>query len=168
MSRPPSSPPPGDDRNESRDQRLDRNWNELLQELRVTQTGVQILAGFLLTLPFQTRFAGLSTFERTLYLATALTSCIATILLVAPVAVHRALFRRHEKDRLVDAADRLARAGLVCLGLAVTGVVALIFSVVIGPWAALVAGVALLTLIIIFWWVIPRRLRALVPPAAGP
>ena len=68
---------------------------------------MQILAGFLLTLPFQARFGGLSTSERTLYLVTAFISCVATILLVAPVAVHRALFRRHEKDRLVDAADRL-------------------------------------------------------------
>ena len=59
-------------------------------------------------------------------------SCVATILLVAPVAVHRALFRRHEKDRLVDAADRLARAGLAALGLSLTGVVTLVFSVVAG------------------------------------
>src|SRR4051812_35091858 len=114
----PTDPgPPRDGRNETRDQRLDRNWNELLQELRVTQTGVQILAGFLLTLPFQARFAGLPSFERWVYLATVLVTCFATILLIAPVAVHRALFRRHEKDRLVDAADRLARAGLGALGL---------------------------------------------------
>jgi len=157
--------PPGDDRDESRDQRLDRNWNELLQELRVTQTGVQILAGFLLTLPFQTRFSQLSTFEETLYLVTAFVSCVATILLVAPVAVHRALFRRHEKDRLVDAADRLARAGLVCLGLAVTGVVTLVFSVVLGQWQALPAGASLLTLIIVFWC---DPAPAPGPRAAGP
>jgi O-antigen/teichoic acid export membrane protein len=156
--------PYDDERHESRNQRLDRNWNELLQELRVTQTGVQILAGFLLTLPFQARFAGLATFERWLYLVTVLVSCFATILLIAPVAVHRALFRRHEKDRLVDAADRLARAGLAALGLAVTGVVMLVFTVVLGRWQGLVAGAALLVSIIVFWLVIPRRLRERTPP----
>ncbi|GAA4345744.1 DUF6328 family protein [Angustibacter luteus] len=154
-----------DDRHESRDQRLDRNWTELLQELRVTQTGVQILAGFLLTLPFQARFAGLPPFERGIYLVTVLLSCVATILLVAPVAVHRALFRRHEKDRLVDAADRLARAGLGALGLSLTGVVTLVFSVVLGRWEGIVAGSALLVAIVAFWVVIPLRLRRVLPPA---
>jgi hypothetical protein len=95
-----------DDREESHDQRMDRNWNELLQELRVSQTGVQILAGFLLTLPFQQRFEGLRAPERTLYLCTVVVACASTLLLVTPVVLHRALFRRHAKDTLVHAADR--------------------------------------------------------------
>ncbi|WP_426561714.1 DUF6328 family protein [Angustibacter sp. McL0619] len=160
--------PYDDQRHETRNQRLDRNWNELLQELRVTQTGVQILAGFLLTLPFQIRFAGLGSYERWLYLATVLVSCFATILLIAPVAVHRALFRRHEKDRLVEAGDVLARAGLTALGLAVTGVVMLVFTVVLGRWQGVVAAGALLCSIVVFWWVIPRRLRQRTPAAPEP
>jgi O-antigen/teichoic acid export membrane protein len=160
--------PYDDERNETRNQRLDRNWIELLQELRVTQTGVQILAGFLLTLPFQARFAGLGTFERWIYLGTVLVSCFATILLVAPVAVHRALFRRHEKDRIVEAGDRLARAGIAALGLSVTGVVTLVFSVVLGRWQGLVAGAALLCSVFVFWLLIPRRLRERTPPAPVP
>ena len=156
---------PDDGRSETHNERADRNWNELLQELRVTQTGVQILAGFLLTLPFQARFGGLSSFERGIYLVTVVLSCVATILLVAPVAVHRALFRRHEKDRLVDAADRLARAGLAALGLSLTGVVALVFSVVLGRAEGIIAGSALLVAVVVFWVVIPLRLRSALPPA---
>jgi hypothetical protein len=147
-----------DDRNESRDERLDRNWNELLQELRVSQTGVQILAGFLLTLPFQSRFAGLETPERVLYLVTVVIACTATILLVTPVAIHRTLFRRHAKDRLVQAADRLARAGLAALGLAVSGVVALVFTVVVGRWAGAAAAASALAALATFWWLLPRRM----------
>src|SRR3954470_16146776 len=133
-------PTSGGGRNETREERLDRNWNELLQELRVTQTGVQLLAGFLLTLPFQQRFAELRDFERRVYLCTVLLACLATILLVAPVAVHRALFQRHQKDALVHTADWLARCGLGALGLTLTGVVALVFSVVVNRPAGLVAG----------------------------
>ncbi|GAB3591356.1 DUF6328 family protein [Angustibacter peucedani] len=151
--------PPGDDRGESRDQKLDRNWMELLQELRVSQTGVQILAGFLLTLPFQARFAGIGGYERALYLVTVVVACTATVLLITPVAIHRALFRRHEKDRLVEAGDRLARAGLAALGLAVSGVVALVFTVVVGDVPGAIAGLVLLTAITTFWWFVPRRLR---------
>ncbi len=150
---------PAGGRDETPDERLDRNWMELLQELRVSQTGVQILAGFLLTLPFQTRFAGLSSAERALYLLTVVVACVATILLITPVAIHRALFRQHRKARIVAAADRLARAGLVALGLTVSGVVALVFTVVLGGWAGAVAGTVLLVGIASSWWVVPRRLR---------
>jgi hypothetical protein len=149
-----------DDRNESHDQRMDRNWNELLQELRVSQTGVQILAGFLLTLPFQQRFQGLGAPERTLYLCTVVVACVATLLLVTPVVLHRALFRRPAKDTLVRAADRLARAGLVALGLTVSGVVTLVFAIVVGRWAGAAAGVAMLLALGSSWWLLPSRLRA--------
>lgn len=150
---------PRDGRDETRDERLDRNWGELLQELRVSQMGVQILAGFLLTLPFQQRFAGLSGYERGLYLVTVLVACVATMLLIAPVAIHRALFRRHQKGRVVAAADVLARAGLATLGLAVTGVVTLVFTVVLGDGEGVVVGALLLLAIATFWWFVPHRLR---------
>jgi len=146
-------------RNETPTERLDRHWNELLQELRVSQTGVQVLSGFLLTLPFQNRFAGLDGYERTLYLVTVLLACAATLTLIAPVAVHRALFHRHEKDRLVAASHRLARTGLAALGATVCGVIALVFTVVLGRWQGVALGLALLVLLVLLWGVIPLRLR---------
>ena len=152
--------PRGDDRTESHDERMDRNWSELLQELRVSQTGVQILAGFLLTLPFQQRFDDLGTPERTLYLVTVVVACVSTLLLVTPVVLHRALFRRHAKDTLVRAADRLARAGLMALGVTVSGVVTLVFAVVLGGWGGAVAGALLLLALGASWWLLPSRLRA--------
>src|SRR5436305_7711810 len=93
-------------RSETETQRLDRNWNSLLQELRVVQTGVQLLTGFLLTLPFQQRFNVLDPPMRNLYLATVGCSVGATVLLVAPVGMHRLLFRRHRLQVLVSAAHR--------------------------------------------------------------
>ena len=105
----------GDARHETETERLDRNWNELLQELRVTQTGVQILAGFLLTLPFQQRFADLD--ERSAdRIPRGLASSVRRHgLLVAPVSAHRVLFRRRAKRELVRFADKAAQAGLVAL-----------------------------------------------------
>src|ERR1700733_6234867 len=103
-------------RSETEAQRLDRNWLSLLQELRVVQTGVQLLTGFLLTLPFQARFDVLSTTMRVIFLATVGCSIAATVLLEAPVAIHRLLFRRHRTRFLVSAADRLAFSGLTLIG----------------------------------------------------
>src|SRR3954463_14666690 len=114
-------------RNETETERMDRNWNELLQELRVTQTGVQILTGFLLTLPFQQRFTQLDDFQVTVFCVAVLLSATATALIVAPVSYHRLLFRRRRKALLVRSADRLARAGLAILAAAVSVVVLLVF-----------------------------------------
>ena len=108
-----------DSRDETEDERADRNWAELLQELRVTQMGVQILTGFLLTLPFQERFETLDTVQRNIYLCLVVLSVLATGLLVAPVSLHRMMFRKHLKARLVTSADRLARMGLVVLAVVV-------------------------------------------------
>ncbi|MGV0624090.1 DUF6328 family protein, partial [Mycobacterium kansasii] len=97
-------------RGETEIERLDRNWNSLLQELRVVQTGVQLLTGFLLTLPFQQRFDVLGGPMRIVYLVTVGCSVGATVLLIAPVAIHRLLFRRHRLQALVSAAHRCAYA----------------------------------------------------------
>jgi hypothetical protein len=141
-----------DDRNETDTERLDRKWNDLLQELRVMQTGAQLTAGFLLTLPFQTGFADLDSFQRTLYLVLVILAALTTAVVVAPVAVHRRLSGRHVKERLVMTAHRLVGAGLVCLGLLVTGMVFLIFDVVVDrPFAAVASasvGVVLLALLV--------------------
>lgn len=147
-------------RHETRDERMDRNWDELLQELRVTQTGVQLLSAFLLTLPFQPRFAGLGSAERALYLSVVLVSAAATVLLVAPVAIHRVLFRHHEKDRLVAASHRFAQAGLVALALAISGAVSLVFTVVLGGRAGMAVGTVLVIALTLTWWAVPRRLLA--------
>src|SRR5215213_4013511 len=91
---------------ETERERINRNWDELLQELRVTQTGVQILTGFLLTLPFQQRFALLDDAQQAVYLTTVGFAVLATGLLVAPVSHHRSVFRQHEKDWLITSAHR--------------------------------------------------------------
>ncbi len=112
---------PDDGRHETLAERLDRNWNGLLQELRVLQTGTQLLTGFLLTIAFQPVFAQLATWQVALYLAVVSLAFLSTALVLMPVALHRALFRRHAMDELVAWADRMVRAGLVATGLALTG-----------------------------------------------
>lgn len=156
-----------DSRHESAEERADRNWAELLQELRVTQMGVQILTGFLLTLPFQQRFGELDDTQRTIYLCLVVLSVLATGLLVAPVSLHRLLFRKHLKMRLVTSADRLARVGLVVLALVVAGTVLLIFDVVVGPAAAVIAAVGALVLFALLWVALPLELMRRAGSADG-
>ncbi|RDH79249.1 sodium:proton antiporter [Mycolicibacterium moriokaense] len=146
-------------RDESEAERLDRNWSSLLQELRVTQTGVQLLTGFLLTLPFQARFTQLDTTMRIVYLLTVACSLGATVLLIAPVGMHRVLFRRHRLDAIVSAAHACAIAGLILLGAALSGVGVVIFDTVIGRTWAWVVGGATLTAFTTFWFLIPLPLR---------
>src|ERR687885_946018 len=104
---------------ESEAQRADRNFNDILQELRVTQTGVQILFGFLLTLPLQARFERLDRYEKGLLVVAVLLLAVATAFIIAPVAWHRALFRHRLKTEIVDAGGRFAKAGLTALGLGI-------------------------------------------------
>lgn len=146
-------------RSETETQRLDRNWISLLQELRVVQTGVQLLTGFLLTLPFQQRFDELNATMRVIYLATVGCSVAATVLLEAPVAMHRLLFRRHRTQYLVSAADRFAYAGLLLMGLALTGVTVTIFGAVAGPVAGAIAGGCAAVAQLGFWVLLPLRVR---------
>jgi hypothetical protein len=140
-------------------QRLDRNWNSLLQELRVVQTGVQLLTGFLLTLPFQQRFDILGEHMRMVYLATVGFSVGAVVLLVAPVAIHRLLFRRHRLQVLVSAAHRCALAGIVLLSLAMIGMTAIIFAAVSGRNVGFAAGACALALFTVFWLIVPLFIR---------
>ena len=147
--------PDGGQRDETAFERADRNWDELLQELRVTQTGIQILSGFLLTLPFQQRFTQLDAPLRALFLTAVALATISTCLVVAPVAWHRLAFRQGRKIQLVDAADRLAKVSLVFIGLTVVAVLALVFGFVLGDGAAVVAGVAALVVFALLWLVLP-------------
>jgi hypothetical protein len=141
-------------RNETETQRLDRNWSHLLQELRVAQTGVQLLTGFLLTLPFQQRFEDLSDAQEVIYLVTVALSVTATMMLVAPVGIHRLLFRQHALPTLVATGQRLAIAGIAALGFALVGVVLLIFSFVGNmPTGVIAAAVAML--MFFGFWILP-------------
>jgi hypothetical protein len=133
-------PQGGDDRRETETERLDRNWNDMLQELRVMQTGTQLIAGFLLTLPFTDRFTRLDTFEKTLFLCLVVLAGVTLAVMLAPISIHRRLFGEHAKERLVGAAHWLMVAALTLVGALITGIVFFIFQVVLGSWAALVAG----------------------------
>src|SRR6202012_616774 len=154
-------------RSETEIQRLDRNWISLLQELRVVETGVQLLTGFLLTLPFQARFDALSTSMRVILLATVGCSSAATVLLEAPVAMHRLLFRRHRTQLLVSAAHRFAYSGLLLMGSALTGVAVIIFGAVAGPVTGAIAGACAFVAQLFFWVLLPLRARHEAPPTGS-
>ncbi len=151
-----------DDRNESQDQRDDRNLMELLQELRVAGLGVQVLFGFLLSLPFTNRFSDLSPAQRGLYVADLLLAALSTALLLAPVAYHRLVFRQHLKEPLVRTANVMAIAGLVSVGLSVTLAVLLVVSFVDAGVPAVVIGIFVGCVFALLWFLIPliRRQRA--------
>ncbi|AGB23956.1 hypothetical protein Mycsm_03678 [Mycobacterium sp. JS623] len=123
--------------------------------MRVTQTGVQLLTGFLLTLPFQQRFSQLDSVMRTVYLVTVACSIGATVLLIAPVSMHRLLFRQHRLQTLVSAAHTYAMLGLLLLGVALAGVAVVIFDTVIGRKGAWVAGGCTLLALAAFWYAMP-------------
>lgn len=141
---------------------INRNWTELLQELRSTQTGVQVLTGFLLAVPFTDRFDTLDHVERTAYLVVLSCSVGATVALLAPVAHHRILFRRDRRPWLVESANRIARAGLVLAALTMCGVVFLAFSLVAGRAVGVVASLATLLGYVALWLLVPLRAH---PPA---
>src|SRR5437762_1383567 len=120
----------GTGRDETPLERWDRNFTELLQELRVAQTGVQILFAFLLTLPFTNRFDRTTELDRGVYVATIVAAAAATALLIAPVSYHRLIFRKGRKAELVQVGSRLATLGLPCLLFAMLGPVVLAGDVV--------------------------------------
>jgi hypothetical protein len=151
------------DRHETEGQRLDRNVDEMLQELRVAQTGVQILFAFLLTIAFQQRFPEVTNFQKTIYVTTLILVALATALLIAPVSFHRVVFRQRHKHTLVEATHRLAIGGLVLLLLALCGAVLLILDVVLGTRPAVIGTTGIGLWFIVFWYVIPLRVRAQPP-----
>lgn len=140
---------------EPQHKRLDRHWNELLQELRVTQSGVQILAGLLFTLPFQSRFEILGREQTVLYLVAVTAATLSAALLIAPVAFHRALFRRRMREELIQVSATVTKLGLALLGVSLTMALTLVFSTVAG-W--LIAGVAAAVAVVFFvsvWLALP-------------
>jgi hypothetical protein len=150
---------PADGRDESLNERMDRNWNEILQELRVTQTGTQIFTGFLLTIAFQTRFTELTTFQVRVYLVLVVAAVLTTALGLAPVSLHRGLFRKGAKMIIVETAHIIMRIILAGVAVMLIGTMLLIFDLVVGRNAALiVAGLTLLVVIILA--LLPAVLRS--------
>lgn len=148
--------PDGVDGPETERERLNRNWNELLQELRVIQAGTQIITGFLLAAVFQSRFEDLDRFQLTVYLALVITSILTTLTGLAPVSLHRYLFRTQSKDRVVVITDRFAQAAMVGVAVTVTGIGLLIFDFALGRiWGILAAG-SILLLVSVLWVLVPR------------
>ena len=144
---------------ETEAERDDRNLLELLQELRVAGLGVQVLFGFMLSLPFTTRFVKLSHPQRELYLASLLLAAISTALLMAPVAYHRLVFRRHQKEVLVKDANIMALCGLAAVGLAISAAVLLVVSYVAKGLSAVIIAVFVVCLFAGLWFVLPLGRR---------
>lgn len=166
MSSPGSSdrdPPEGDARPDGRDEtvteRADRNWSEVLQELRVLQTGTQILTGFLLALAFQPAFADLTGGQRSFYLVLVVTAALSTIVALAPVALHRMLFQRLAKPQVVAYGHVALVASLVTVAVLVLGVVAFVFDVVLDLGSAWAVLGALGALLLLLWVVAPLVVR---------
>ena len=151
-----------DDRDETALERDDRNLIELLQELRVAGLGVQVLFGFLLALPFTTRFVQLSHAQRGLYVGILVILALATALLLGPVAYHRLVFRLRQKERLVRAANAMAICGLALTAVAVSSTVWLVVSYVIKGDSAFIIGGCVAVVFAVLWFAFPlvRRVQA--------
>ena len=147
------------ERDESEAERDDRNLAELLQELRVAGLGVQVLFGFLLSLPFTARFARLGQGQRDLYLGSLMLAAAATALLLGPVAYHRLVFRRGQKEGLVRAANVMAILGLAAVGLAVSAAVLLVTGYVAGGLAAALITVFVFCVFGGLWFAVPLARR---------
>lgn len=140
-------------------QRADRNFVELLQELRVTQTGVQILFAFLLSLAFTSRFTSLDTVQRVTYVITLLLAVLAASLFTAPAALHRSLFQQGAKPRIVQVSSRLATTGLIVLVFAFSGSVLLVVDVTTSRTGGIAAGAATFLVCAGLWGLLPRLVR---------
>lgn len=151
---------PVSDTEESETQQLARNLNELLQEIRVAQAGVQILFGFLLSIAFTERYASTSDYVRATHLITVLFATAAVALLTAPAAWHRMLFRLGRREEIINVADRLAVAGLGALAVAMTGTVLVLAEMVVGGWFGVLLGVLAGIGFALLWFMIPARRRA--------
>ncbi|MEV8338965.1 DUF6328 family protein [Leucobacter sp. NPDC077196] len=160
----------GDGRSESTNERADRNWNEILQELRVAQTGTQILGGFLLAVAFQPRFQDLDRFQLTLYLVLVALAGVAAVLGLAPVTLHRTYFGKRRKPEIVRLGSRLLSADLVVLALLAAGVTGLVFDFAVGRVAGIITLFVGVIVVVSLWSVLPRLVfrRGSGPDPRGP
>ncbi|WP_026361335.1 DUF6328 family protein [Amycolatopsis nigrescens] len=144
---------------ESPDRRLARNVNELLQEIRVAQAGVQILFGFLFSVTFTDVYQKATEFQRNVHLVAVLLAVIAVGLLTAPAAWHRVLFRQGRRETIIHVANRLALSGLGFLAATVSTTLLLLVDVVVGRWQAIVACALAAVVFGVLWFVLPLRVR---------
>ena len=152
----------GEARHETQLERLDRNLEEMTGELRVVVTGVQVLFAFLLIVPFNTGFAHVGSFERTVYFVTLVLAALAAVCTIAPTAQHRFLFRHDDKHHIVFISNRVVIAGLAFLALAMCGCLLLVTSKLFGVTAGLVTAVLGALPFAVLWFALPiRRLRLL-------
>jgi hypothetical protein len=151
--------PAGDDRNETELERYDRNWRDVQQELRIIQTGTQLLAGFLLTLPFQQRFQTLTDLQIDIYLCLVVLAASVSILALTPVATHRMLFRRRRIKDLVALSSKILIICLCASSVLFAGTVLLIFDVVLGQSIGFGVGIVLFVGTAVLWIGVPLRLR---------
>ena len=140
---------------ESRQERLNRELIELLNELRVALPGVQVLFAFLLAVPFQQRFADTTSFQRDAYFVALALSLVATALLIAPTAVHRLNFRAQDKEAIVVISNRLVIAGTAVLALAMTSVMLLIADVIFGTRVTILTGIGAGLVFMLLWLALP-------------
>lgn len=146
------------EREETPAERLDRNWNELLQEIRVLQTGSQILAAFLVVLPFQDRFEELDAVQVGWYVGLLLLALLIVALLLTPVGMHRRLFRRRVKDEMVRTANTLLSTAILLLGVLLSAVAVFVVDVVLGRGIAAAVGLLLLGLMAGLLVLLPHRI----------
>jgi hypothetical protein len=157
--------PSSNGRNETEKERLDRNLNELLGELRVALPGVQVLFAFLLAVPFNQRFSQVTSFQRDVYLVTLLLTALASALLIAPSAYHRIQFRQDDKRQIVMVANRLAISGFAVLAVAMTGVILLVTDFLFGISTAVPLAVVAALVFVTLWYVVPLGRRRAVRAA---
>jgi hypothetical protein len=144
-----------DDTEESEQQQLARNMGELLQELRVAQTGVQILFAFLLSVTFTARFGSATALQRTVLIVTILLTALSAALLIAPAAWHRLYFRQGRRQAIIEWGNRFALGGLAALAAAMAGAVLVATDMVVGDAIAIVLGCCALLLFAVLWLVLP-------------
>ena len=142
------------DHEESEQERINRELDQLLHELRVAMPGVQVLFAFLLTVPFQQRFAQVTEFQRTVYFATLLAAAAASALFIAPTAYHRLMFRERDKPKLVKISNQLTLAGLACLAAAMIGAVLLVTDLLFESGTVAITVALTAALFIGLWFVL--------------
>jgi hypothetical protein len=142
-------------RDETPPERLDRNTVELLNELRIAGTGIQVMFAFLLIVPFNTGWKTVDGFERTVYFVTLLVVALAAFLLLAPPIHHRLLFRHGEKQFLIRIGNYAAIGGMACLGVGFVGILVLVSDVVVGGAAPAVVGGLAGLIIASLWFLLP-------------
>ena len=144
-------------RDETEDERVDRNLQEMLGELRVALPGVQVLFAFLLVVPFNQRFTEVTQFQKTVFFATLLCTTASTLCLIAPTTHHRLEFRQQHKQEIVSTGNRVVILGLLLLAVAMTGVVLLVTDFLYGSTTTIIASAAVAVAFALIWYAIPLR-----------